>query len=262
MEQLPLQGMDTSKKRSRVAKALTTVTIIGTIVTVLLGFSIMGNVRYYTEIKPAKDAEIFNLSAIVKSLQKTAADYLTELTDLRAMKSEFDSLARNNVADMTDYIKARYSKVPQELAELIANVTNEKCKEHDVPFATIVGVMEVESQFNPFAVSNVGALGLLQVMPKIWSEPLGLKKPSDLHDITTGIDSGIRVYKHYLDQENGNIKRALNLYNGSNAETGGYADKIFESIGRFTTFRNNPYRKKAQVVEQVASADVPRRKEG
>lgn len=164
-----------------------------------------------------------------------------QLKKYEELKGIFDELEGRHVKDMTSYIQERYTQVPTELAELIAKTTHEKCVEHGVDFGVIVGIMEVESHFNPFAISHKGARGLLQVMPSVWLEPLGIEDKTDLHDISTGIDAGIRIYLEYLDQEDGNIKRALNRYNGCDLEKGPYAPKVFEALGRFTAYRNNSY---------------------
>ena len=53
----------------------------------------------------------------------------------------------------------------------------------------ILGVIAVESRFDHFAVSNVGAIGLMQVMP-FWKDKLG-SKDDNLLKIETNIASTI-----------------------------------------------------------------------
>ena len=148
--------------------------------------------------------------------------------------------AKRNVSDMHLYIMARYSKVPRELAALIAQKTNEITDKHDVDFALVVGLMDVESAYNPFAVSKKDARGLMQVMFKYWGKQYNIKKASDLHDITLNIETGVKVLKHYIDKNEGSISKALTAYNGGGKD---YAKDVFVAIGRFTAYRNNTYQK-------------------
>ncbi|MBI3897805.1 MAG: lytic transglycosylase domain-containing protein [Gammaproteobacteria bacterium] len=77
----------------------------------------------------------------------------------------------------------------------------------------VLAVIEVESNFNPFAISNVGARGLMQVMP-FWLKEIG--KPGDsLFRTQTNLRYGCTILKYYLNKENGNLANALARYNGS-----------------------------------------------
>jgi soluble lytic murein transglycosylase-like protein len=136
---------------------------------------------------------------------------------------------------MEQYIRARYTSVPKEVAHLIAKKTDVLCKEHDVSFKLVVGLMEVESRFNPFAKSSSGALGLMQVMPNIWVDELGLSDDKELHDIRTGIESGIQILKHYLEKNNGNVTKALKNYNGTKGDE--FHSMVNEHVGRFALFK-------------------------
>ena len=70
----------------------------------------------------------------------------------------------------------------------------------------VLGLIEVESAFRQYAVSNVGAKGLMQVMP-FWQRYIG-NESHNLFDIRTNL-------RHYSNLENGNLHRALARYNGS-----------------------------------------------
>jgi len=77
----------------------------------------------------------------------------------------------------------------------------------------ILGLIEVESAFRQYAISNVGAKGLMQVMP-FWQRYIG-KPDHNLFDIRTNLRYGCTILRHYLNVENGNIVRALARFNGS-----------------------------------------------
>lgn len=77
----------------------------------------------------------------------------------------------------------------------------------------VLAIIEVESNFDRFAISSAGAQGLMQVMP-FWLEEIG--RPSDnLFNVQTNLRFGCTILRHYLDKENGNLIRALGRYNGS-----------------------------------------------
>jgi len=77
----------------------------------------------------------------------------------------------------------------------------------------VLAVIDVESAFDPFAVSHAGAVGLMQVMP-FWPRELGLSN-KDLIDVELNIRMGTSILAHYLERERGDYIRALGRYNGS-----------------------------------------------
>ena len=77
----------------------------------------------------------------------------------------------------------------------------------------VLALIEVESGFNRFALSHVGASGLMQVMP-FWKELIGSEKDS-LFDVQTNLRYGCIILRHYLDIEGNNVARGLARYNGS-----------------------------------------------
>ena len=77
----------------------------------------------------------------------------------------------------------------------------------------VLGLIEVESAFRQYAVSNVGAKGLMQVMP-FWQRYIG-NESHNLFDIRTNLRYGCTILRHYSNLENGNITRALARFNGS-----------------------------------------------
>jgi soluble lytic murein transglycosylase-like protein len=77
----------------------------------------------------------------------------------------------------------------------------------------VLAVIDVESAFDPFAVSYAGAVGLMQVMP-FWPTELGLTR-KDLIDVELNIRMGTSILAYYLERERGDYRRALGRYNGS-----------------------------------------------
>ena len=77
----------------------------------------------------------------------------------------------------------------------------------------VLGLIEVESHFNKYAISRVGARGYMQVMP-FWVTELGMKN-QDLFHLRVNLRYGCTILRYYLDMEKGNLYRALGRYNGT-----------------------------------------------
>ncbi|MBI5430759.1 MAG: lytic transglycosylase domain-containing protein [Nitrosomonadales bacterium] len=77
----------------------------------------------------------------------------------------------------------------------------------------VLGLIEVESRFNKYAVSKVGARGYMQVMP-FWIKEIGTEEHNLFH-LRTNLRYGCTILRHYLDAEKGDLYRALGRYNGS-----------------------------------------------
>ncbi len=77
----------------------------------------------------------------------------------------------------------------------------------------VLGLIEVESGFKKYAVSSVGARGLMQVMP-FWVKEIGTVEQNLFH-LRTNLRYGCTILRHYLNIENGDLFRALGRYNGS-----------------------------------------------
>lgn len=77
----------------------------------------------------------------------------------------------------------------------------------------VLAVITIESRFSKYAMSGVGARGLMQVMP-FWKAQIGTPD-QNLFDIQTNIRYGCTILRYYLQREHGNLDRALAAYNGS-----------------------------------------------
>lgn len=106
----------------------------------------------------------------------------------------------------------RFIRNPQQRLSLLKSIHRAANRAGLQP-EVVLAVIEVESSFNRFAVSRVGAQGLMQVMP-FWKHEIG--RPDDnLIDLETNLKYGCAILKHYLDKSNGHLADALARYNGS-----------------------------------------------
>ena len=81
-----------------------------------------------------------------------------------------------------------------------------------LPPDLVLALIDVESRFDRWAVSPVGAVGLMQVMP-FWPRELGVQ--NQLVRVEPNIRMGCEILRYYLRAENRNWSRALARYNGS-----------------------------------------------
>jgi soluble lytic murein transglycosylase-like protein len=110
----------------------------------------------------------------------------------------------------------------------------------------VVGIMQVESAFNPMAISNKNARGLMQVMPE-WVKYFELNKVCDLHDIEIGILTGIKVLKIHIEEEGGDVSEGLYKYVNKDRN---YVNKVYSAVGKFVMFRGLTADKKTQYNNQ------------
>jgi hypothetical protein len=82
----------------------------------------------------------------------------------------------------------------------------------ELPPDLVLALIEVESRFDPWAVSPAGAVGLMQVMP-FWPSELGVQ--NQLVRVAPNIRMGCEILRYYLRAEHHNWSRALARYNGS-----------------------------------------------
>lgn len=82
----------------------------------------------------------------------------------------------------------------------------------ELPPGLVLAMIEVESRFDRFAVSRVGAVGLMQVMP-YWPSRLGVQ--NELVRIGPNVRLGCEILRFYLRAAHHDWIRALARYNGS-----------------------------------------------
>ena len=160
-----------------------------------------------------------------------ATDADPELREvLRAAASESPSFVDRFHAEvwLTDMSArlARQVRDPEERIELLRLVHMEAARV-ELPPELILAVIEVESNFDRYAVSVAGALGLMQVMP-FWIDEIGRPEDNLLHT-NTNLRYGCTILRFYYDKEDGDLRRALGRYNGSLGKRK-YPNKVIDKL--------------------------------
>ncbi len=111
---------------------------------------------------------------------------------------------------------------PIEPSRAYDHLIKEAAKAYKLEPALIKSVIRMESGFDPFAVSRVGAMGLMQLMPEVAKE-LGVSDPFDPRDNIMG---GARLLRDLLDRHKGNLKLTLASYNAGPGAVAKYRNKV------------------------------------
>ena len=120
----------------------------------------------------------------------------------------------------------------------------EAADKYNLDPSMIKAVMQAESAFNALAVSPVGALGLMQLMPAV-AEELGADDPMDPRQ---NIMAGSRHLRQLLNSHRGNVKLALASYNAGPGNVAKY-----RGIPPFKETRNYVRKVTALLAEAKAS---------
>ena len=167
----------------------------------------------------------------------------TRQVEVTGMESEIDAINRATASNPQDlpkqqaavafWLSKKYRVAPEPLSALVAEAYEIGIRTKLDP-TLILAVMAVESRFNPFAQSPVGAQGLMQVMTKIHSDKydtFGGKLAA--FDPVTNLRVGVKVLQECIKRA-GSIERGLKYYVGAaNIEDdGGYAGKVMAEHAR------------------------------
>lgn len=148
---------------------------------------------------------------------------LQAVQDADSFNDRFD--AEVWLMDMGNRLSRRLPDTDERLRLL--KLVHYEASRAQLPPELVLAVIEVESNFDPWAISVAGAQGLMQVMP-FWLDELG--RPQDsLHRLETNLRFGCTILRHYLDIEKGDLKRALGRYNGSLGRPE-YPERVLRSL--------------------------------
>jgi len=159
------------------------------------------------------------------------------------MVPELDAVDRATAANPKDlpkqqaalayWISRKYRVAPEPVSALVAEAFEVGQKAKLDP-TLILAIMAIESGFNPFAQSPVGAQGLMQVMTGVHGDKyefFGGKLAA--FDPVTNLRVGVKVLQECI-QRAGSLQGGLKYYVGAAQLTddGGYADKVLAEHAR------------------------------
>ena len=176
---------------------------------------------------------MFLLALLLGSSAGVTEDFSPDpelLKRLRQVANEADSFpdhfeAQVWLTDMSARLE-RQVKDPEERLEILKRVHYE-ATERDLAPELVLAVIDIESNFDHYAISVAGARGLMQVMP-FWLEELDEAEENLMH-IDTNVRFGCTILRYYMDIEKDDMRRALGRYNGSLGKRK-YPNKVLERL--------------------------------
>lgn len=138
-------------------------------------------------------------------------------------KEALNNSSKSNTTQKVEihpFLNSNKTKIEMKENELLENneTANKKVidasitkasKKYGVSEELIRAVIKVESDFDQYGVSKVGAMGLMQLMPKTALE-LGVEKPFDIEE---NIEGGTKYLKMMLNKYDGDLDKTLSAYN-------------------------------------------------
>lgn len=157
-----------------------------------------------------------------------------------------------SVSDVNSYINKGLQQTAKSESDYgnvnsdIEKAVDKASKKYNVDKSLIMSIIKQESSFVPYATSNAGAMGLMQLMPDTAKE-LGVKDP---YDIEENVDGGTKYLSDLLEMYGNTKELALSAYNAGSgtlkrygvdsadkitklpSETQNYVKKIMKSYGK------------------------------
>lgn len=123
-----------------------------------------------------------------------------------------DSVSEEAASAVRVAVPMQASLESRPFATLIESVA----AEHGIDPALVHAVVEAESNYRSTATSQVGARGLMQVMPST-ARDLGVRRARLLFEPQANLEAGVKYLKQLLGRFNGNLSSALAAYNAGPA---------------------------------------------
>ena len=193
----------------------------------------------------------------------TLAAELSEPTAIdRATAADPKALNKQQGA-VAQWLSRRYKVAPEPISRLVQEAWHVGAKAGLDP-TLILAIMAIESSFNPFAQSPVGAQGLMQVMTKIHDDKyVAFGGRHAAFDPVTNLRVGVQVLKECIARA-GSLEAGLRFYVGAAnlIDDGGYAGKVLAEQGQLRLVANgkavSPSISVPPVVTRPAPTAVPR----
>jgi hypothetical protein len=208
------RGRRPQSKRERIAKMVgrDALLVVGTLAAIIVGIRVTNPI--FTNQPKVVESLIEN-APITKAVLDTQAP---RTDTLRAAIVGLPEFERDRKAFASDLVATGHMDPAR--ADTVAYYAVREAYLRGIPPAVVFGVMLTEnSRFVSSALSNVGAVGLMQVYPKVWLKALQEKFGSDLSTDSTNLKYGVYILSTYIKTDRGAaqaaaVNRGLLRYNG------------------------------------------------
>jgi hypothetical protein len=225
------RGHTPPSKGARIAKIIgrDAVMVIVTVAAIVVG------IRVTNPIFANQPQVVASLTKDVP-VTKAVLDTMSPIRDtLRAAIVASPEFERDRTAFAADLVATGHMDPAR--ADTVAYYAVREAYLRGIPPAVVFGVMLTEnSRFVSKALSNVGAVGLMQVYPKVWLKALQEKFGADLATDSTNLKYGVYILSTYIKTDKGAasagaVNKGLLHYNGcvrgtNTPQCHNYPDKV------------------------------------
>jgi len=133
---------------------------------------------------------------------------------------------------LIDHLSRRFT-IATQAAERVVEAAYHAAHAAALDPLLLLAVIAVESRFNPFAESPMGAKGLMQIIPRYHRDKFAeLGGEAAVLEPEANIQAGAQILQEYVHRT-GSLEAGLQFYNGAPADgSAQYAQKIFAERGR------------------------------
>ena len=144
-----------------------------------------------------------------------------------ASRFQIKGVPQDKALAMREYLSRKF-RVARDVTGVLIHVVYEEAEKKQLDPLLVLGVIAIESRYNPFAESSVGAQGLMQVMTRVHRdkfEPISASEYVALNPIAN-IIVGTQIL-HDCIKRRGGVDAGLGCYVGATGPNdGGYAEKV------------------------------------
>lgn len=189
--------------------------------------------RMEERLGPDQAVDALPVITVATILEPIAAEPVVQAPmDETVLAADPKELPREQ-AKVTYWLSKKYRVAPEPLSVLVAEAWQIGQKSR-IDWTLILAVMAVESSFNPFAQSSVGAQGLMQVMTRIHTEKYD-NVGGDLaaFDPVTNLRVGAQVLLECIERA-GSLQAGLKYYVGAAnlSSDNGYSKRVLAEQAR------------------------------
>ena len=198
----------------------------------LLGLGLVFAIITLTARPDLRQVGEFKLMAWLQERQEITTGFSGSEAIDRTTAAEPKNLPKQQAA-LAFWLARKYGIAPEPLSVLVSEAFEIGAKAKLEP-TLILAIMAVESGFNPFAQSPVGAQGLMQVMTKVHTDKYeNFGGNLAAFDPVTNLRVGVKVLQECITRA-GSVEGGLKFYvgAGNNADDGGYASKVMAEHAR------------------------------
>lgn len=178
------------------------------------------------EPRAAASPEDQRNSALIREQDYTAAGFFANL-GISDSQFTVPGLPNSKALALREYVSRKF-QIARNVTGALIRVVYSVAEKQDLDPILVLGVIAIESRYNPFAESHVGAQGLMQVMPNVHAEKFDIFRGGVLSALNpvANVHVGAKIL-HDCISRRGSVDRGLACYVGAiGPNDGGYAAKV------------------------------------